>query len=158
MKTLHYSTVTGDGHDNSYLNQTLQGQNENAANNLTIYEVNPEDVYNVNDVVSKIKAAFIYHLKNQPQKCTAVLNELWEDENSGAAQELDNIITNIAKELVDDIPAADPRWEDQINPENYALGSSASMQIIQQLKEKNRAFNHFMEFLHASQLWNKVSV
>lgn len=115
-------------------------------------------MYNVNDVVSKIKAAFIYHLKKQPQKCAAVLNELFDDEQLNAAHELDNTITKIAKDLAEDIPAADPRWEELATGDNCALGSSASMQIIQQLKEKNRAFNHFVEFLHATDLWDRVSM
>lgn len=110
----------------------------------------------MNDVVSKIKAAFIYHLKKQPQKCSAVLNELFADEKLNVRNELDNIVVKIAKELAEDIPAADPRWEEQIGPDNYALGSSASMQIIQQLREKNLAFTHFVMFLHATELWSQV--
>lgn len=122
---------------------------------LTLYDINPDEVYNLNDIVSKIKAAFIYHLKKQPQKCSAVLNELFGHETLNVSNELDNIVAKIAEELAEDIPAADPRWEAQIGSD-YALGSSASMQINQQLKEKNRAFIHFVEFLHATELWNRV--
>lgn len=151
------STLTSEAHhDSLYLNQTSQTLNENAPTNLTIYEINPDDVYNTNDIISKIKAAFIYHLKKNSQKCTAILKEVFEDENSGASAELDNIVAKIAGDLAEDIPAADPRWEQKLG-DNCALGSSASMQIIQQLKEKNRAFNHFVEFLHASHLWDRVS-
>lgn len=148
--------MTGDVNDSYYHNQTLQNHNDNAATNLTIYEINPEDVYNENEFIGKIKMAFIYHLKKRPQKCMDVLNQLWEDEKSNFEQEVDNIVTKIAKDLADDVPAADPRWEDHIPSDNCPLGSSASMQIILQLNEKKRAFNHLIEFLHESQLWNKV--
>lgn len=134
----------------------MQTQTDNAMH-LTVYDINPDEVYNLNDIVSKIKAAFIYHLKKQPQKCSAVLNELFADEKLNVHDELDNIITKIAKDLAEDIPAADPRWEEQASSNCYALGSSASMQIIQQLKEKNRAYIHFVEFLHATELWDRVS-
>lgn len=140
------------------LNQTGQHQNENAAFNLTIYDVNPDEVYNDSDIISQIKAAFIYHLKKNTVKSTDILNEVLKDPNSYASNELDSLIVKIATDLAEDIPAADPRWEEQIALNKCALGSSASMQIIQQLKEKSRAFIHFVEFLHASTLWNRVSV
>lgn len=74
-----------------------------------------------------------------------------------AVNDFDNIVVKIAKDLAEDIPAADPRWED-ISNSKYALGSSTSMQIIQQLREKHRAFGHFIEFLQATGLWQKVSI
>lgn len=140
------------------LNQTAQTVNENAANNLTIYDANPDDVFDTSDIISQIKAAFIYHLKKNSAKCLEILTELLEDPNSYAVNQLDSIINKIATDLAEDIPAADPRWEEQIAQSKYALGSSASMQIIQQLKEKRRAFAHFVEFLHGSGLWNRVSL
>lgn len=111
-------------------------------------------MYNANDVISQIKAAFIYHLKKNAGKCMTILTQLLED--STVANELDNVIFKIAKDLADDIPAADPRWEEEISANKCALGSSASMQIIQQLKEKSRAFSHFIDFLHATNLWEQV--
>lgn len=38
----------------------------------------------------------------------------------------------------------------------HSLGSSSSLQIAQQLKEKNLAMNHFVEFLHSTGLWARV--
>lgn len=66
----------------------------------------------------------------------------------------------IAEDLADDIPAADPRWEEMHNEAaasaKHALGSSSSLQIITQLKEKNVALKHFVDFLHSTGLWEKV--
>lgn len=62
--------------------------------------------------------------------------------------------------MAEDIPATDPRWEqlwEEPNSQKYALGSSSSLQIITQLKEKNLALRHFVEFLHATGLWDKVN-
>lgn len=142
------STLTGDMNE-SVMSQSLQSHPENIMQ-LTMYEFNPEE----DDFVGKIKAAFIYHLKRQPVNSSAVLNELFNNRKLNIHKELDNIIVQIAKDLAEDKPAADPRWGEQTS--SCALGSSMSMQIQQQLKEKNRAYVRFIEFLHASELWEKV--
>lgn len=120
--------------------------------------MNPEDVYNTHDIISQLKAAFIYHLKKNTAKCSAILTQIFEEPDAVAVNEFDKIIVKIAQDLAEDIPASDPRWEERITANKHALGSSASMQIIQQLKEKNRAFGHFIDFLHATNLWEKVRV
>lgn len=135
---------------------TSQSIHNETATNLTIYDVNPEEVYNLHDSISQIKAAFIYHLKKNSSKCSAIINQLFSGQSSLAANEFDAIIIKIAKDLAEDIPAADPRWEEQLSSTKCALGSSTSLQIIQQLKEKSRAFMHFIDFLQAASLWEKV--
>lgn len=127
---------------------------ETTAANLTIYDINPDDLFNAQDNISQIKAAFIYHLKKNTAKCSTIMNQLFS--NSALVNEFDDLIIKIAKDLAEDIPAADPRWDEQLSNSKYALGSSTSMQIIQQLKEKNRAFAHFIDFLKATCLWEKV--
>lgn len=70
------------------------------------------------------------------------------------------MVITIAEDLAEDIPASDPRWEqlfEESTAHKHALGSSSSLQIITQLKEKNLALRHFVEFLHATGLWDKVS-
>lgn len=147
------SSVVSDVSDFHMTNQTIHNE---TATNLTIYDVNPEDVYNLNDSISQIKAAFIYHLKKNTTKCSAIINQLFTNASS-FANEFDNIIVKIAKDLAEDIPAADPRWEEQLL-NKCALGSSTSLQIIQQLKEKSRAFTHFIDFLQTTSLWEKVGI
>lgn len=142
--------------DVSDFHMTNQSMHNETGINLTIYDVNPEDVYNLHDSISQIKAAFIYHLKKNPTKCSSIINQLFASRAAFPANEFDNIIIKIAKDLAEDIPAADPRWEEQISSNKCALGSSTSLQIIQQLKEKSRAFTHFIDFLQATSLWEKV--
>lgn len=136
---------------------TSQTLHNETMTNLTVYDINPDDLHSIQDTISQIKAAFIYHLKKNAPKCLTVINQLFADGNSMAVNDFDNIVVKIAKDLAEDIPAADPRWED-ISNSKYALGSSTSMQIIQQLREKHRAFGHFIEFLQATGLWQKVSI
>lgn len=135
---------------------TSQTFHNDTATNLTVYDIDPDDLHKVQDSISQIKAAFIYHLKKNATKCSSIINQLLSDPNSFAVSDFDNLIVKIAKDLAEDTPAADPRWED-VSCNKYALGSSTSMQIIQQLRDKNRAFVHFIEFLQATNLWQNVS-
>lgn len=135
---------------------TSQTFHNDTVTNLTVYDIDPDDLQKIQDNISQIKAAFIYNIKNNSTKCSAIINQLLSDPSSFASTDFDNLIVKIAKDLAEDTPAADPRWEDVSN-NKYALGSSTSMQIIQQLREKNRAFSHFIEFLQATSLWQNVS-
>lgn len=153
----------GTGADHSFLAQSIHND---MSTNLSMYDLDPDEIYS-SDEISQMKAAFIYYLKRNTPRCTAILNDLFENEKNGqspiegvatttvSGTLIDNIIIRIAKDLAEDIPAADPRWE-QIKTNNHPLGSSLSMQIMQQLKEKNLALNHFIEFLHTTELWQKV--
>lgn len=128
--------------------------------NLSLFGLNPDDVYDNGDAVSQLKAAFIYHLKKNTSKCTEVLADLM---NAKEHVDLDGIVVKIANDLVDDVPAADPRWEERIAGKGHttgnvqvALGSSASLQIIQQLNEKKIVLQHYIEFLHSVELWPQL--
>lgn len=146
--------MVSDATDFHMTNQSMNM--ESNAGNLTIYDINPEDLFSIQDNISQIKAAFIYHLKKNTTKCNSILNGLLAPGNSAIVKEFDNLIIKIAKDLAEDIPAADPRWEEQTTNSRFTLGSSTSMQIGQQLKEKNRAYAHFIDFLQATSLWNKL--
>lgn len=121
--------------------------------NLTMYDLDPEDIYESSkDAVSQLKAAFIYFLKRNHTMCNGILKELQKTQTDSS---FDRMVLTLATDLSEDVPAADPRWEvDNLN--RHALGSSSSLQIIQQLREKNSALNHFIEFLHVTELWTKL--
>lgn len=118
-----------------------------------MYELNPDEVYDAEEK-NQLKAAFIYHLKKNFDKTTDILSTLMENRTSST--NINRIVIEIAKDLAEDVPASDPRWE-QIKMSKNALGSSFSMQIIQQLKEKKLAYNIFIEFLHSTDIWTKVN-
>lgn len=127
--------------------------------NLTVYDLDPEEIRERGkDAVSQFKAAFIYHLKRNSAMCHTILNEMFKDVTPTIDGKLDKIVMTIAKDLAEDIPAADPRWESEtINRNSSApLGSSTSMQILQQLREKNFCMVKFVEFLHGTGLWGRL--
>lgn len=138
---------------------SILAPNTTNVGNLIMYDLDPEEIRERNkDVVSQFKSAFIYHLKRNNAICQTIINEMFSDEARHADSRLDKIVIEIAQDLAEDLPAADPRWESELMSRNAAisLGSSNSMQIIQQLREKSFCLNKFVEFLHATGLWNKL--
>ncbi|XP_054725254.1 nuclear pore complex protein Nup133 [Anastrepha obliqua] len=137
--------------------------------NLYMFDLDPDAMYNeFKDEVSQLKAAFIYRLKQNNNMCNTILNELLRNMSEGQtgstalsdANQLDRIVITIAEDLAEDLPAADPRWE-QLWTEGghcnkHALGSSSSLQILTQLKEKSLALRHFVDFLHNTGIWEKL--
>lgn len=72
---------------------------------------------------------------------------------------INRVVITIAEDLAEDLPISDPRWQsvlEQNDGNRHALGSSRSMQIINQLRDKSFAFQHFIDFLHFSGVWEKV--
>jgi nuclear pore complex protein Nup133 len=126
--------------------------------NLTMYELNPDEICEENkDAVNKLKAALIYHIKRNSEKCQEVLRDLLASEGlakTSVDSTLDRTVVTLAQDLADDTPSADPRWENV--RQKYSIGSSSSMQILQQLREKSLAMSHFIEFLQATKIWDKV--
>lgn len=139
--------------DSGYLQQTTIG-------NLTLYDLDPEAISNSNsDIISQLKSAFIYQLKRNSVACFAILKEIFPPDSVTPEVDapMDVSILKIAQDLADDKPAADPRWEQtEMDFSRHSLGSSTSLQIIQQLREKNFALNHFIDFLHSTKLWERL--
>lgn len=69
---------------------------------------------------------------------------------------LDKIVISLSQELLNDVPASDPRWKTTDKP-NIGLGSSTSMQILHQLQNKQCALELFLQFLQQSGLWPRLS-
>ncbi|XP_053688434.1 nuclear pore complex protein Nup133 isoform X2 [Sabethes cyaneus] len=142
--------------DSVFINQSIFAPATTNAGNLILYDIDPEEVGNANkDNVNQLKAAFIYHIKRNNTASNDIINSILQNvEEKSLDCELDQIVLKIAEDLAEDIPAADPRWE---VTSKHGLGSSTSMQIVQQLREKNIALTQFFEFLHASTIWDKLT-
>lgn len=142
--------------DASFIATNILSPNTTNIGNLTMYELDPEEIIETNkDAVSRLKAAFIYHMKRNNGMCSKLLEQLVQPDSTQVDSDFDRIILTIAQDLAEDVPSADPRWENAI-ANKFPLGSSTSMQIIQQLREKNVALGHFIEFLHATGLWGRL--
>lgn len=86
-----------------------------------------------------------------------ILNELFPDDGSTATPGIDSVLDKVVvimcKDLLDDIPAGDPRWN---KDESVGIGSSYSMQVLHQLEDKQKAFSLYLKFLKDSGLWNRL--
>lgn len=131
--------------------------NESTAGNLSLYNINPDEVLAAyQDTVGQLKAAFIFHVQNQKEACRDILEQLFFSKPVpvvGIDTTLDKAVLAISRDLLDDIPAGDPRWT-QGAP--VGLGSSYSMQILHQLEDKQRAYSLFARFLHETELWGQL--
>lgn len=67
---------------------------------------------------------------------------------------LDKTVIKICNDLLDDIPAKDPRWTDNAT---LGIGSSYYMQILPQLEDKQKAFSLFLRFLKDTGLWQRLA-
>ncbi|XP_001847396.2 nuclear pore complex protein Nup133 [Culex quinquefasciatus] len=141
--------------DSVFISQSIFAPATTNAGNLVLYDLDPEEISSADkDHVSQLKAAFIYHIKRNIPASNEIINEILQSaEQKPLDGTVDQIVLQIARDLAEDIPAADPRWE---VTQKHALGSSTSMQIVQQLREKNIALTQFIDFLHASTLWDKL--
>ncbi|XP_058458903.1 nuclear pore complex protein Nup133-like [Malaya genurostris] len=142
--------------DSALISQSIFAPATTNAGNLVLFDLDPEEISNGDkDNVNQLKAAFIYHIKRNTSASIEIINALLNNiEEQSLDGELDQLVLKIAEDLIEDVPAADPRWEVTTK---HALGSSTSMQIIQQLREKSVALTQFLEFLHASTLWDKLN-
>ncbi|KAL1492848.1 hypothetical protein ABEB36_011029 [Hypothenemus hampei] len=129
-------------------------------NNLSIYHVNPNEVYDAcHDSESQLKAAFVFHVKNQLSDSYSMVNKLFPSEAPvlpGFDGLLDTIVVAVAKHILDDVPIGDPRWSSD-STHRWGLGSSHSMLVINQLRDKQHAFSLYLKFLKESGLWNKLT-
>ncbi|XP_026315201.1 nuclear pore complex protein Nup133 [Hyposmocoma kahamanoa] len=140
--------------------------------NLSLYEIDPNEVSTVTfDACGKLKTAFLFHLRRDALLCRSLVEELFPPPapapGSGPAPDerdvdaaLDRTVLRIATDLLDDMPAGDPRWKQRPSGPytNIALGSSAALQIAAQLRDKQRAFSLFVDFLRATGLWQRLGL
>ncbi|XP_047034007.1 nuclear pore complex protein Nup133 [Helicoverpa zea] len=128
--------------------------------NLSLYEIDPHEVSLVTqDACGKLKTAFLFHVRRETAACRAALAELFPagDERDVDAP-LDRAARRIAAALLDDAPAGDPRWRRRGPATDICLGSSAALQLDRQLRDKQRAFSLFCDFLRAVGLWQRLGL
>ncbi|VEN43093.1 unnamed protein product [Callosobruchus maculatus] len=142
--------------ESSFVNEALS----TAVNNLSVYNLDPEEVYNAyKDTVGQLKAAFIFHIKNQKSAYQEIISELFPPDMHDVLNVdsmLDKVVVEMCIDILNDIPVSDPRWNKD-SPSNPGIGSSYSMQVMLQLEDKQKAFWFFLKFLQDSGLWNRLS-
>lgn len=111
-----------------------------------------------------------------------MINEMFpiDEASSQVDATLDLVAIKVSLDLINDVPAKDPRWADvkslgmmnnfitigntsglaideNCSTEKVNLNSTLSLQIQSQLEEKQQALDWFISFLREMGLWNRVS-
>ncbi|XP_045537978.1 nuclear pore complex protein Nup133 [Papilio machaon] len=132
--------------------------------NLSMYEIDPNEINALaTDPRSKLKSAFLFHLRREPAAARILAEEFPVRGGGGAGggdtvdAPLDAAVAGAARELLDDAPAGDPRWRRAAPRSVAALGASAALQLAAQLRDKARAYALFLDFLRAHGLWRRLA-
>lgn len=111
------------------------------------------------NVDARMKAAFLYHVSKNQAQCEALVRELFprnEIQISDIDSPLDVAVVKVSQDLIDDIPARDPRWV-EMKTSNISLSSSTSLHILRQVEQKQHALDLFFNFLVDLKLWERLS-
>ncbi|KAL6440868.1 hypothetical protein ACFW04_003354 [Cataglyphis niger] len=116
-----------------------------------------QDMYCSSDAATQLRAAFLLSLRQNKMQCNEILSQLFplqEEPVMDIDATLDTLVLKVAKDLIDDYPANDPRW---IHHRDLSMTINAvtSMQIPHQLEGKQKALDLFNIFLKEHNLWNR---
>ncbi|KAG5319781.1 NU133 protein, partial [Acromyrmex heyeri] len=116
-----------------------------------------QDMYCSSDTVTQLRAAFLLSLRQNKAQCNEILSQLFplqEDPVMDIDATLDTLVLKVAKDLIDDYPANDPRWAHHRDL-SITMNAVTSMQIPHQLEGKQKALDLFIMFLKEHNLWNR---
>ncbi|XP_075452982.1 nuclear pore complex protein Nup133 isoform X2 [Ascaphus truei] len=109
------------------------------------------------DKTKLLKAAFLQYCRKDLLGAQNMSDSLFSpDSDLDADHELDEAVTQISVDLVDDYPASDPRWAESV-PEETAGFSNTSLILLHQLEDKMKAHSFFLDFLHQVGLFHRLN-
>ncbi|XP_052097851.1 nuclear pore complex protein Nup133-like isoform X1 [Mytilus californianus] len=118
-----------------------------AASSSQIQELSMSD-----DKISRLKGAFLAAMKGNMRQAQASVDELFPV-GDHVNSDIDQVVTSLSKDLIDDYPASDPRWaESRQDPSSR----TTSLIILNQLNDKVKAHDYIINFLKKVGLWDKL--
>ncbi|CAB3374512.1 Hypothetical predicted protein [Cloeon dipterum] len=117
-----------------------------------------EDITPEADCVTKLKQAFVLHNRREMALCKEVLDSVLPKEVERGVEvdaPLDLVIVRVSKDIINDMPASDPRWSETSSGAQF--GTSSSLQVQQQLQGKQQTLELYINFLKSVNIWNKLS-
>ncbi|CAG2233694.1 NUP133 [Mytilus edulis] len=104
------------------------------------------------DKISRLKGAFLAAMKGNMKQAQAEVDKLFPV-GDHANSDIDQVVTSLSKDLIDDYPASDPRWaESRQDPSSR----TTSLIILNQLNDKVKAHDYIINFLKKVGLWDKL--
>ena len=139
--------------------------------NLSVSAAGLDDLTMSESKGDQLKAAFLLFCKRSMGQSVSIVAELFPASDGAAASTaavvdsaLDRLVANMSQDLIEDFPASDPRWmesaEGVASASSGALssvGTSTSLLILHQLRDKQTAHDFYINFLKEVGLWDRVS-
>nr|XP_033334871.1 nuclear pore complex protein Nup133 [Megalopta genalis]XP_033334872.1 nuclear pore complex protein Nup133 [Megalopta genalis]XP_033334873.1 nuclear pore complex protein Nup133 [Megalopta genalis] len=130
-----------------------------AAQNFSSLISNEEvqDMFYSSDSATQLRAAFLLSLRQNKVQCEEILSQLFplqEEQVMDIDASLDTLVLKVARDLIDDYPANDPRWSNHRDL-TMTINAVTSMQIPHQLEGKQKALDLYITFLKEHNLWNR---
>lgn len=135
------------------MNDSVTEESSRVCDALNISSVGLEAITSSHDNTARLQAAFLHFNKNNMPQAQALLDELFPGSDNTS---LDSTVLQLSSNLLDDSPATDPRWAE--SDQAGSTGAPMSLIIQNQLKDKATAHQYFINFLHQTGLWQRLSV
>ena len=132
--------------------------------NLSVSAAGLEDLTMSESKGDQLKAAFLLFCKRNMSQSVSIVADLFpaSDTASTAANTvdsaLDRLVANMSQDLIEDFPASDPRWMESAEggSSSSSVGTSTSLLILHQLRDKQTAHDFYINFLKEVGLWDRV--
>jgi len=109
------------------------------------------------DVSVKLKDIFIKSIDGDQEQAQRMVEDLcMVSQSNSKGSALDQAVATVSKDLINDFPSADPRWAESGKEDSSS--STASVIILQQLRDKEKAHDLFVNFLKMYGIWSKLGI
>ena len=127
----------------------------------------------------QLKAAFLLYCKRNVGEAKYIVDQLFPVEAANGNHQsdsnepfpsLDRLVISMSTDLIDDLPASDPRWLETLPASELAVGGqtqggssvvdgigSSSLVILHQLEDKQTALDVYISFLKEVGLWQRLT-
>ncbi|KAI4497473.1 hypothetical protein M0802_007484 [Mischocyttarus mexicanus] len=134
-------------------------KNDQTTHNFSVLTSNDElqDMFYSSDGATQLRAAFLLSLRQNKSKSEEILTQLFplqEEPVMDIDAILDTMALKVAKDLIDDYPANDPRWTNHRDL-SITVNAVTAIQIPHQLEGKQKALDLFVSFLKEHNLWDR---
>ncbi|XP_076054579.1 nuclear pore complex protein Nup133 isoform X2 [Oratosquilla oratoria] len=117
---------------------------------MSIASVGQEQIGSSEDKVTRLQTAFLHYNRKNMTQAQSILDDLLDNTT------LDRTVLQLSANLLDDTPANDPRWAE--NLQEAKVEATAPLLIANFLSDKTTAYQYYLKFLKETGLWPRLSL